>query len=249
MTGFYLNLRPLMLPLLLGMMAVTALSQVSPLEIKGSVTSVTVREKLLIRDGEYVLDKNTHRPVRELVYYSINLRLTYSNRGNDTIIVPTPEFFRAAERKIRFLDLPSSDAKVALSVDDFDVYGELDRGRVRSRKEALEALNAPIPIPNYFVAIPPGESRELGATIPVKDGYKLDTVNGVLQYGGDLEFAAPLHKYFKLQFSSPLFEGPGVSAPVEARDRWRKLGRLLVDSGGGFSLESEVIINKLADIH
>lgn len=221
------------------------LAQSSPLAIMGSVNSVDIREKPLFRNGDVVIDERTRRPVRESVYFLIKVRLTYTNRSEETIIVPNPEFFRSADRKARFLDVPSPDAKTVLLVDELDLYGNRDR----SRNEALESLNGSFPQAHYFSIIRAGESKEFNIDFNVSSGYKLDTLKGALPYGRDLEFAKPLHPYFKFQFSAPLSERAGQSAPVEAQERWRKFGKLLVNSGGGFSFESEVIINKLADIY
>ena len=226
--------------------AVNSFSQKSPLMITGTVTEVKPTGQMVLKN---------HRYEREDTYFEIRLHLTYYNRGEETLIVPTPRFFmfaaQVADQKVLFLDIPSSDAKASLSVNQYDRFKD-----DKNKSQYLEQLNQEFvlqlakkePPTSYFVVIEPGGSYETGTTINVKLGYQLEVRKKAGISGHDLELVIPDYPYFKVQFSSSLRDRNRATEPLrEAQHRWRNFGKLLLTSNGDLFLESDVIINKQPD--
>ena len=110
--------------------------------------------------------------------------------------------------------------------------------------EFLKELEKPEPSKSSFAIIEPGRCYESGDFISVKSGYRVEVWPSYDKSKRPLEFAIPEHSYFKIQYSMTMKD----SLPVaDAKRRWSGIGKLLTTGDGDFFLETEFIINKLAD--
>jgi len=204
-----------------------AYAQKSPLVISGSVGSVTPTGVWVRQNDKYVLKDP---------YFKINIRWTYRNVGEETIIAPKPGFLDYSLKKIVFLEVPSTDGKVLELVDEHFPYG-----RDGWNAQLLKALDKDTPSERDFVIIEPGGSFETGATINIKSGFHLEVKKGAGERGRDIETAVPKYAYFKIQFSAS-----NIDQLREAQFRWSRFGKLMLTDGDFFA-ETDVIINKPLD--
>lgn len=226
-----LRQRYLVLSIWLGAACVcSSLAQEGPLVIAGTVLDVRPTGMPVKNGDRYELQDR---------YFEINLRLTYTNTGDETLIVPLPMFFFGSTRKVLFLDIPSASAKAALTTDEYHTY------EMKGRNEFLRKQLATDEPSQMFAVIEPGRSCESGALISVRSGYELVVTKKGGRYERDIEAAIPEYAAFKVQFQSSLRGENGSTEPLrEAQDRWKRFGKLLLTSSGDLFQESNVIINK-----
>lgn len=202
-------------------------SQKSPLVISGSVSSVTVA-------GDW--DSKGDRIFRKDPSFNVNIRWTYRNLGDETIIAPNPRFLSNCTKKVFFLEVPTADGKVLETADEHLIYR-----KDLWNTQLLRALDQDSPSERNFVMIEPGGTFETGSTINIKTGFHLEIKEGVGKRARDIETTIPKYSYFKIQFSVSNME-----QLREAQRRWSRFGKLLL-TDGDFFLETDVIINKVRD--
>ena len=228
----------------LTLVPVASFAQQSPLVVTGSISGVAPTEVPIFKDGRYVYRRD-FSIAREETYFRISVRLTYHNRGDETLIVPSPGIFNGATRKILFLNLPSKNGSVAETVEHFEppIPGYWANNDLWYLKELATAEPS-----NSFAVIEPGRYYETSASINVQTGYKIDVIKGIGQYKRDLAVAIAEHPYFRLQFSSAIKDKSEDTEPLrDAQRRWRRFGKLYLTSNGSLFLETDVIMNKLSD--
>lgn len=203
------------------------------LVLTGAIIDVTpagpLKEPLVIKSTGYE---------RQETYFEIRVRLTYFNRGDETLIVPTPVCFNYGKKRLLFFEIPANDGKVLATADEWVFASAGDRST-----ELLKMLNLEEPPRGMFAIIEPGGYYEATDIIRAKGGFKLAILISGDKLKRDLELAVAEHPFFKVRYNLSL----NSNAVAEARRRWRSLGRLVFDTDGDFSIESQIIVNKPAD--
>ena len=212
-------------------------AQKSPLLITGAIVDVTP-------DGPYktpyVIKNNLLE--RQETHFAVKVRLQYYNRGDEAIIVPVPGSFFAGTKTLQFLEIPATESEISATSDEWMFPGRKGKDIVASY---LPELSSSEPSHYYFAIIEPGGTFETGDTIRATTGYKLEVRQSHDKVKRDIEVAIPEHPYFKIKFSLSIKDRSESIEPLaDAQRRWRRFGKLLLDSNGDYSQQSEFIINK-----
>jgi len=221
---------------LLAAVSTTMFAQSKDLVITGSVASVKISGIGSVVRIDPKTEWAGHRYERSETWFEIDLRLTYCNRGDVSVIVPSRRVFPNQMTKLLFLDLPSSSGSPARTV-----VGKLFPGSDRNFGEKfIDILKGSTP---PFQIIDPDKCFESFDRLLIDSGFTVD-VRSREKNKPDVEFARPEHPYFKLQYGFSMKDPLPVA---EAKTRWSKFGRLVTSADGDFFFETDVIINKLPD--
>ena len=217
----------------------TLLAQGKDLVITGSVSGVKVSGigKMVRIDPKDEWAR--YRYLRSDTWFEMDLRLTYCNRGDVSMIVPLRWAFPKQMTKLLFLDLPSSSSSAAKTVIQKKELPQFGRS---FDERFIDDLKRTSP-PRYFKIIEADTCYEDVGPLAVESGFKVD-VKQLEVNKRDVEFARPEHPYFKLQYGLSMIDTLPVA---EAKTRWSKFGKLVTSSDGDFFFETDVIINKRPD--
>lgn len=218
---------------LLLVLSTSVFTQKSPLMITGSVSSVTPAGP---RKEPYSWNKGI--PQRTETYFNVTIRMQYFNRGDEPLIVPTPDRF-IGTKKILFLEIPSPDSSVSETSEEWNRPESKDL--MPGFIAALQNRFGPM---EYFKKIEPKESIEFMVTFRAKSGFSIEHRETKDPRKPYLEVTIPKYPYFKIQYSLSMKDPLPVA---EAKTRWSKFGKLVTSSDGDFFFETDVIINKLPD--
>jgi hypothetical protein len=225
-------------------------------------SNIAAQKSALVITGA-VLDVEPTRPIIESPtgnkrdrreskepYFAVTIRLTYYNRGDVPLIVPMPETFSFGKKRLVFLEVPSSESRIAATTEEWIIPETMRPPTKDAKSYFVERLKYSygVPSPPYFVTIQPGTYYECVETIRALSGYKLDLRPNKDKDQPDVEFVIPKHAYFKLQYSLSLKDRPeGRDLIGDAARRWKRYGKLVTNSDNDFLLETEVIINQLPE--
>lgn len=176
--------------------------------------------------------------------FDIELLLQFRNGNSRPIIVFVPTRFYG-DTKVSFLGSVSKTATATTSTtikhpyfvlyDNFDPLPRLVQG----------LLTADSPF-NDFIVIPPGGYHEWRELIRVPIGYKLKKEPDPKRKGLFILSAIPEFPAFKIEYFLSLRKRPEDSNALEkAKETWKELGDLVLDSSGDYRIGSEIILNKL----
>lgn len=215
----------------------TTAAKDGPLVITGSVVEIDVAgpmNRIQINKDD---PREGYRFERAETWFEVMIQLKYCNRGEEKLIVPLRTAFPNEMTKVLFLNIPSTNSSPAATVI----------GRAsRKHNDFVESFvrNLRSSFPYGFTTIDADTCVEAFDKVSIPKGFLIESLKNPIKNQPDIEFIRPEYQYFKLQYSFSLKDSKSVA---EAKERWKRFGKLLTSGDGNFFFETDVIVNKLPD--